>query len=313
LQECQTKKTLNYNQYLFLLGAMQIDYQDNKLIDTSFVGQYQSGNNQYYSMYSNSNWNSSSTQTEGINSYSIWQRDHEIDISLAQVSVRKEMEKTLRVNIDSNIQSLSDLIDIINKYEYREDTCYNIDIKSLHNIKSELMEMNAMIGMEKMKQSIVDQLLYFVQNLHQGNKVSEFKHTVIFGPPGTGKTELAKIIGQMYSKLGILKKNIFKKVTRNDLIAGYLGQTAIKTRKVIDECIGGVLFIDEAYSLANSEENDSFSKETIFKNETEFFSVIDNLSNDKELYLKCLENQYNIVNKYFNKDWLRNYIIKHII
>jgi SpoVK/Ycf46/Vps4 family AAA+-type ATPase len=125
------------------------------------------------------------------------------------------------------------------------------------------MEMNAMIGMEKMKQSIVDQLLYFIQNLHQGNKVSEFKHTVIFGPPGTGKTELAKIIGQMYSKLGILKKNIFKKVTRNDLIAGYLGQTAIKTKKVIDECIGGVLFIDEAYSLANSEENDSFSKECI--------------------------------------------------
>jgi len=67
----------------------------------------------------------------------------------------------------------------------------------------------------------------------------------------------------MYSKLGILKNNFFKKVTRNDLIAGYLGQTALKTRKVIDECLGGVLFIDEAYSLANSENNDSYSKECI--------------------------------------------------
>jgi stage V sporulation protein K len=67
----------------------------------------------------------------------------------------------------------------------------------------------------------------------------------------------------MYSKLGILKKNIFNKVTRNDLIAGYLGQTAIKTKKIIDECLGGVLFIDEAYSLASREQNDSFSKECL--------------------------------------------------
>jgi hypothetical protein len=63
----------------------------------------------------------------------------------------------------------------------------------------------------------------------------------------------------MYSKLGILKKNVFRKVTRSDLVAGYLGQTAIKTRKVIDECLGGVLFIDEAYSLGD----DSFAKECI--------------------------------------------------
>jgi tRNA A37 methylthiotransferase MiaB len=61
----------------------------------------------------------------------------------------------------------------------------------------------------------------------------------------------------------VLNKNVFKKVTRNDLIAGYLGQTAIKTRKVIEECLGGVLFIDEAYSLANSDREDSYSKECL--------------------------------------------------
>jgi SpoVK/Ycf46/Vps4 family AAA+-type ATPase len=114
-----------------------------------------------------------------------------------------------------------------------------------------------------MKTAIIDQLLYFVQGLHKGNSTSDFKHTIISGSPGTGKTDIAKMIGQMYSKLGILKNNIFKKVTRNDLIAGYLGQTAIKTRKVIDSCLGGVLFIDEAYSLANSTDNDSYSKECI--------------------------------------------------
>jgi SpoVK/Ycf46/Vps4 family AAA+-type ATPase len=102
-----------------------------------------------------------------------------------------------------------------------------------------------------------------MQELHISDSAGDFKHTVLYGPPGTGKTEVAKIIGTMYSKLGILKNGIFKKVTRNDLIAGYLGQTAIKTKNVIQDCLGGVLFIDEAYSLANSYDEDMFSKECI--------------------------------------------------
>jgi chromosomal replication initiation ATPase DnaA len=88
-------------------------------------------------------------------------------------------------------------------------------------------------------------------------------HTVIYGPPGTGKTEVAQLIGAIFSRMGVLRKTRFKKVTRSDLIAGYLGQTAIKTADVIKECLGGVLFIDEAYALGNAEKRDSFSKECI--------------------------------------------------
>ena len=88
-------------------------------------------------------------------------------------------------------------------------------------------------------------------------------HTVLYGPPGTGKTEVAKIIGAIFSKIGVLSKTTFKKVTRADLIAGYLGQTALKTKQVIEESLGGVLFIDEAYALGNSEKKDSFAKECI--------------------------------------------------
>jgi SpoVK/Ycf46/Vps4 family AAA+-type ATPase len=122
-----------------------------------------------------------------------------------------------------------------------------------------------MIGMNKLKNSIVDQILYFIQEFHKvsNSKNDDFMHTVIYGPPGTGKTETAKIIGKIFSKLGILSKKYFKKVTRADLIAGYLGQTAIKTRDVIKEAKGGVLFIDEAYALGNSEKRDSFAKECI--------------------------------------------------
>jgi SpoVK/Ycf46/Vps4 family AAA+-type ATPase len=91
----------------------------------------------------------------------------------------------------------------------------------------------------------------------------DFMHTVIYGPPGTGKTEIAKILGAIFAKMGVLTKGGFKKVTRSDLVAGFLGQTALKTRDVIKESLGGVLFIDEAYSLGSKEKKDSFSKECI--------------------------------------------------
>ena len=173
------------------------------------------------------------------------------------------IEKTKEQTIDIVVNNIDDLLCILNDYEYHSDTKYNIDLESLHKIKPELTLLNEMVGLRTIKQSILDQLLYFVQDLHSNAAGSDYKHTVIYGPPGTGKTEIAKIIGKMYSKIGILKKNIFKKITRNDLIAGYLGQTAIKTKQLITDCLGGVLFIDEAYSLASPEQNDSFSKECL--------------------------------------------------
>jgi hypothetical protein len=159
-------------------------------------------------------------------------------------------------------KNLRHLLEIIHNNPLKEDIEYNIDLKTLSSVKEELIELKDMIGMEKIKESVFEQLVYFIQDLHQGND-GDYKHTVIMGPPGTGKTRVAKIIGKMYSKLGILKNNVFRKVTRNDLIAGYLGQTSIKTRKVIDECLGGVLFIDEAYSLANENNEDMYAKECL--------------------------------------------------
>lgn len=187
------------------------------------------------------------------------------DISLNEFISTSDsiIEKIKQETIEVEINTISNLIDLLNKYEYKADTQYNIDLEALHKIKDELIKLDNMIGLTNLKQSILDQLLYFIQGLHKNNYGGDYKHTVIYGPPGTGKTEIAKIIGTMYSKMGILKNTIFNKVTRNDLIAGYLGQTAIKTKKVIDESLGGVLFIDEAYSLASREQNDSFSKECL--------------------------------------------------
>ena len=173
------------------------------------------------------------------------------------------IKKTL-VEINVEIECLDDILKLIEEYPLKVDIQYNINMNAIHNIKEPLLELKNMIGMNKLKNSIVDQILYFIQEFHKlSNCSNDFMHTVIYGPPGTGKTETAKIIGKIFSRLGILSKNYFKKVTRADLIAGYLGQTALKTRDVIKESIGGVLFIDEAYALGNSEKRDSFAKECI--------------------------------------------------
>jgi hypothetical protein len=171
-----------------------------------------------------------------------------------------------KVNIDSEINNINDLLKIVETYPNDKNIEYNINIDALHKIKIPLNELQNMIGMKDLKENIVDQIIFYIQNLHtlkSDIKGNDFMHTVIYGPPGTGKTEIAKIIGSIFSKMGVLSKGSFKKVTRADLIAGYLGQTALKTRDVVNEALGGVLFIDEAYALGNEEKRDSFSKECI--------------------------------------------------
>jgi hypothetical protein len=219
-----------------------------------------------------------------------------------------------KVDIDVEVKNIKDLIELCDNYKLAVNVKYNINMQALHKIRNDLVDLNNMIGMKNLKENIVDQLLYYLQNLHipsvtqttgtgtgTGNGSTgggDFLHTVIYGSPGTGKTEVAKIIGRIYSNLGVIKSkgsssssatyvppkkkssssssssssgsssgssssSKFKKVTRADLIAGYLGQTALKTKDAIKDSIGGVLFIDEAYALGNTEKRDSFSKECI--------------------------------------------------
>jgi len=178
----------------------------------------------------------------------------------------KNFEPKNKVTITAEINNISDLLSLIETYPLDKNTEYNINMESLHKIKKPLTDLNNMIGMKNLKENIVDQIIFYIQNLHtlkSDIKGNDFMHTVIYGPPGTGKTEIAKIIGSIFSKMGVLTKGTFKKVTRADLIAGYLGQTALKTRDVVKDCLGGVLFIDEAYALGNEEKRDSFSKECI--------------------------------------------------
>jgi len=195
----------------------------------------------------------------------IYQSDEKVTLKEKEPITLKPVY-TKKVNIVSEINNINDLLQIIETYPNDKHTEYNINIDALHKIKKPLNELQNMIGMKDLKENIVDQIIFYIQNLHTLKseiKGNDFMHTVIYGPPGTGKTEIAKIIGSIFSKMGVLTKGSFKKVTRADLIAGYLGQTALKTRDVVKDSLGGVLFIDEAYALGNEEKRDSFSKECI--------------------------------------------------
>ena len=179
----------------------------------------------------------------------------------------KNIEKKM-INLEIEIHSLDDLIELAKKigvdYKIAPDIEYNIDLPMIKNLLPEMNSLNEMIGQRGLKTQVAHLILFF--SLHLDIKNDDLLHTIIDGSPGTGKTEFAQKIAKIYLKLGILKRDIFKKVKRSDLIAVYLGQTALKTEEVLDEVRGGVLFIDEAYSLGNNqgkESRDSFSKECI--------------------------------------------------
>jgi len=155
----------------------------------------------------------------------------------------------------TNINSIKDLIKVAKNTKKQR----NADFLRLKNLLPELENLDRMIGMEELKKSITFQILYYLQDLGSNDML----HTVIQGPPGTGKTVIAQILAKIYLKLSFLDNDTFKIAKRSDLVGEYLGQTATKTQRLINKCIGGVLFIDEAYSLGNSEGRDSYSKECI--------------------------------------------------
>ena len=123
-----------------------------------------------------------------------------------------------------------------------------------------LAELNGYIGLDTVKEEI-DTLVHWIQ-MQQLRKEHDLPtsdlslHMVFSGNPGTGKTTIARFLSKIFHSLGILSRGQLVEVDRGDLVAGYVGQTAIKTKDCINKAMGGVLFIDEAYALTNRGEND---------------------------------------------------------
>lgn len=131
------------------------------------------------------------------------------------------------------------------------------EAESLEDVLSEL---NSLIGLGMVKEEIAD-LIHVVEHQQrrkaQGLRVPSMSlHLVFMGNPGTGKTTVARYIARLYKSLGLLSKGQLIETDRSGLVAGYVGQTAIKTQNIINEAMGGVLFIDEAYTLVGNSSND---------------------------------------------------------
>jgi stage V sporulation protein K len=136
-------------------------------------------------------------------------------------------------------------------------------IKRYKPLASKLKQLNNMIGMAEVKTAVVEQMMFLISN--DGKTDGHFLNTVITGSPGCGKTSLAKILFEIWSTLDVFQKDDkmeFKVITRSDLIGSYMGHTATKTRKLLQKHSGGVIFIDEAYSLVSGERDD-YGKECL--------------------------------------------------
>lgn len=143
------------------------------------------------------------------------------------------------------------------------------NLKEVSNIPLEdlLKELYEFVGLDNVKQQVRN-LIGFnkIQKLRVDNglkKSDKTLHMAFLGNPGTGKTSIARIIGKMYKSIGLLSKGHFIEASRTDLIAEYQGQTAIKVKRLTNRAKGGVLFIDEAYSITENDHSDSYGRECL--------------------------------------------------
>ena len=164
----------------------------------------------------------------------------------------------------NKLEDLNDIIESIEKWEEQrgEDTLSYTDIEytQLKSCLPYIKKINDMIGMKDFKKKLARQLIYFSQGMHRGH----LNNIIITGSPGCGKSTVCEYLSKIYFNMGVLMTDKIHSPTKSDLIAGYLGQTAILTNEYLKNCLDGVLFIDEAYSLgATSKDANSYSIECI--------------------------------------------------
>lgn len=142
----------------------------------------------------------------------------------------------------------------------------NEKLSKEHPLNESTLELNNLIGLSNVKELIeeIKSFIFIQQKRKEQNLTSDpiVLHMIFKGNPGTGKTTVARIIGQIFKEMGLLKSGHMIEVDRSNIVGEYIGHTAVKVKKEVKRAIGGILFIDEAYSLARGSQKD-FGKEAI--------------------------------------------------